>query len=284
MASFHEALDVALWLDQLTPIEALSSAVQQIKLFAHPKLGRVLVIGGEIQHVEAWQELYHEPLVHVPASFIPEVRRALVLGGGSLFAAFECLKYPTVEKVDLIDHDLEVIELVCRHYPHARAVRADPRFQLRVADAAESLGSVAGSYDLIINDCFDLFADLPGSLSDTYAKLSAHLSDVGLCSDVIYRHVFEADQNRRSILALASSAYFNCGLIVIPEYPGVLHIHTIWGRNSHVAKPGGTIQNLLQQAHVRGDRSLNFAFYDPAFRRHFLHVPPYLATVVGLSE
>ena len=51
-------------------------------------------------------------LVHLPIAFIPIISEVLILGGGSLFAAYEVLKYSSVKNVILCDYDHEVIELM----------------------------------------------------------------------------------------------------------------------------------------------------------------------------
>ena len=98
---FYEREPVSLYLDNLTVIEEIQSPHQYIQLMNHPWLGKVLIINGEIQHIEKYQTLYHEMLIHLPAAFVPEVSSVLILGGGSLFAAHEVLKYPSIKKVIL---------------------------------------------------------------------------------------------------------------------------------------------------------------------------------------
>lgn len=98
---FYENEPVSLQLSNLTTIESYHSSKQNIQLLNHQWLGKILIINGEIQHIENYQPLYHELLVHLPAAFVPNIQNVLILGGGSLFAAFEVLKYPSVKHVTL---------------------------------------------------------------------------------------------------------------------------------------------------------------------------------------
>jgi len=95
-----------------------------VAVFRHPELGKIFVLNGEVQHVEAWAPLYHEPLVHLPATFVRTVTDALILGGGTLYAAAEVLKYRSVKRVVLLDHDPNVSQMASEHYEHAEHVSA----------------------------------------------------------------------------------------------------------------------------------------------------------------
>lgn len=123
MMIFYEQEPVSLYLEDLVVLEDFSSDKQHIQLFLHPWLGKVLVINGEIQHIEEYQTLYHEMLVHLPASFAPHIENVLILGGGSLYAAYEVLKYPTVNRVVLCDYDSAVLSVMKKYYPHADCFR-----------------------------------------------------------------------------------------------------------------------------------------------------------------
>lgn len=158
MLHLFEDTNVSLHLSELTLIESISSdRKQEIQFYEHSSLGKILVINNEIQHIEAWASLYHEMLVHIPVAFIKEIKRVLILGGGSLFAAKEALRYNSVDEVIMIDHDYKVIELVRKHYSHAQEILSDKRFSLIIEDAFSSLEKSTNTFDLIINDAVDLF-------------------------------------------------------------------------------------------------------------------------------
>ena len=90
--NYYKKENISLYLDNLILLEDIRTVKQKIEIYSHPLLGLILIINGEIQHIEKYQCLYHELLVHLPISFCDIPRNALIIGGGSLFAAYEVLK------------------------------------------------------------------------------------------------------------------------------------------------------------------------------------------------
>jgi spermidine synthase len=275
MGCFAEDRDLAINFRDIRRLETLQSAVQKIDLFEHPKLGKILVLGDEVQHVEKWQSLYHEPLIHVPCAFVPELKHVLILGGGSLFAAHEVLRYPTVTRCTLVDHDPTVLDAMTRHYAHAVAVVKDPRFSYVRRDAVEFLEKTDANYDLVVNDCFDSLGITARSEESTFSLMGRRISSHGVCVDVIYRDVL--DNNYRlqahSALCKADHAF---SLIAVPEYPGILHLLACWGSDrvsQHLRRP----INACQRGWIadKAARPL-LQFYNPEFLSFYLYLPPYL--------
>jgi spermidine synthase len=280
MVVFLEKEDASIRLRGLKLVEQRTSPLQQVRLFQHNDLGHVLVIDDELQHVEAWQALYHEPLVHLPASFIPRLRNALVLGGGDLFAARELLKYKSVLSVTLVEHDSNVLELMRDHYPHAETVLNDPRVTVQIADARTVLQFAKAKYDLIVNDCFDLSKEKSDTGKSAYSALTNLLTDNGICTDVIYRHIFEKRTLHNSLKQLATFERLVLSLIIVPEYPGVLHIQTLWGRNLHLSQGSRNSINETHRKFMVSKNNISFEFYDPFHRAFFLYVPPYVRRAI----
>ena len=70
-----------------------------------------LYIDGNCQFSTADEYRYHEALVHVPMSQLDSCQKVLILGGGDGMAVREVLKYDSVEKIDLVDLDSEMIRI-----------------------------------------------------------------------------------------------------------------------------------------------------------------------------
>lgn len=68
-------------------------------------------INGHLQFSSVDEYIYHEFLVHPVMSMAKQKKRVLVLGGGDGLAVREILKYPEVERVDLVDIDPEMTTL-----------------------------------------------------------------------------------------------------------------------------------------------------------------------------
>ena len=272
---FYEKNSVSFYLSQLTPICEFDSAKQKVGLYRHPLLGRVLILNGEIQHIENYQYLYHESLVHVSAAFIKSPKNCLILGGGSLFAAFEVLKYPSIERVVLCDFDHAVIDLMIKNYEHAQQVKKDKRFNFIEEDAKVFIKDLNEEYDLIISDCFDL-AEMNNGFS-MYDRLFRLCSEQGVCSDVIYRHIFDKDCLTNSLGQLKSQANLALSLVIIPEYPGVLHLQIIWGKNRNVHQNQKHTFNEFQHNLANLEK---FKMFTPNNLPYYLYLPPYLKKFV----
>jgi spermidine synthase len=268
---FHEEANVSLFLSDLELISEFESKQQKVILYKHPLLGKVLIINGEIHHIESYQHLYHEPLVHLPLAFIEEPKSCLIIGGGSLFAAFEVLKYPTIEKVILCDFDHTVLELMFDKYEHAKKVKKDNRFYYVEKDALLYIDSISDKFDLVINDCFNL-AEISSSVS-MYEKLSSLCTPHGVCSDVIYRHIFDRVTSQKSLCLLKNKMNLALSLTIIPEYPGILHILTIWGKNPSISQSQTKTINLFQSDKSNKNK---FKVFVPDHIPYYLYLPPYI--------
>jgi spermidine synthase len=230
----------------------------------------VLTLDGEIQHVEAWAPLYHEPLIHLPAAFIERPQTALLLGGGSFFAARELLRYRGIKRVLMLDHDPELLDAVSRLYGHAAEVTNDPRLEVRTADAFRALPHITERFDLVINDSVDI-SRLKGT--DVFAEMGRLLRPGGVCSDLVYRHLFEDRSLSRTIKLLRSSYNTVLSLVFAAEYPGVLHLLTLWGEGKLLKQTRKKTLNREQQAWAAAPHSNPCGYYDARFLGYYLHLP-----------
>ena len=278
---FYEKEPVSLYLSNLELIEKVVTSHQEIIIYKHMTLGTVLVINNEIQHIEQYQCPYHELLIHLPVSFINAPKNALILGGGSLFAAREILKYPSIEKVTLCDHDEKVLELMEKYYCHARKVRSDPRFNFVEADGIEFIQNCHSKYDLIVNDCFNLLNISVKERFPIYLKLKQLLTPCGLCADIIFRHIFDGEITKDSINEIKKYGNVVLSLVTIPEYPGILHIETIWGNNTNLSQTCPLVINEYQKAIIGGEKN-PFEFYSPHNLPFYLYIPPYIRNKITI--
>lgn len=91
-------------------VYARSSPYQRIVL-TRSAIDWRLFLNGNLQFSSADEYRYHEALVHPGLSQLPEPKSILVLGGGDGMAVREILKYPTVNKITLVDLDKAVTEM-----------------------------------------------------------------------------------------------------------------------------------------------------------------------------
>ena len=280
--NYYEKEPVSLYLEDLKQLESFQSPKQHIQLFEHPWLGKVLIHDGEIQHIEKFQPLYHELLVHLPAAFIPNVETALILGGGSLFAAYEVLKYPSVQNVTLCDYDHSVLELMCKYYSHARTVITDPRFHYIEKDGREFIRNHHELYDLVINDCFNLAKESNQEKISYFTMLSNLCTSSGVCVDIIYRHIFDKQITADSLTYLKREKNLALALVTVPEYPGILHVETIWGNSPLLKQKCNASVNRFQLEVTDGDIHSPFIFFNPSLIPFYLYLPPYVKEMFSL--
>lgn len=282
MYQFREKNTVSLFLSDLSLIERISSSVnKKIELYKHEELGKVLVINAEIQHVEAWAPLYHEIVVHLPCQFVKDIKKVMIIGGGSLYAAHEILKYDSVKDVVLIDFDEKVLHLIERNYSHAGKILSDKRFQVVTAEAFSYLEKNDAKFDFILNDSIDLYNHSKRFVTkNAFGLLTDRLTRNGVCSDVILRHIFERKTTIKTIAYLRKKFRSAFSLLSIPEYPGILHLLSMWGKNKSIQQNAVSILNDEQKEWISNPKQNPCEIYNPQFLPFYLHLPPYLRKAV----
>jgi len=90
------------------------SEFQHIEIYETANFGKMLVLDGAIQVLEAGEASYHETLVHPAMLAHPRPESVLVIGGGDGGTLREVLKHD-VKKATLVEIDPAVVEL-CRAF------------------------------------------------------------------------------------------------------------------------------------------------------------------------
>ena len=135
------------------------SDFQQIDVFESPEFGRFLTLDGYMMLTEKDEFIYHEMITHVPMAVHPDPKRILVIGGGDGGTVRELLKYPYVERIDLVEIDEEVVD-VCRKYLPQTAKcldNKDGRINFFFEDGLKYIRHCEDMYDIIIVDSTDPF-------------------------------------------------------------------------------------------------------------------------------
>jgi len=131
------------------------------------------------------EALYHEPLVHPAMALQGGAKDVLILGGGDGVAARELLKYPSVEKITLVDLDPAVTRLAMNHevlLAINKEALSDPRVEVINQDGFTYLEDVTQPYDVVIADFPDPRTVDLGRLYTQEFYFLAHraLSDKGI--------------------------------------------------------------------------------------------------------
>jgi spermidine synthase len=274
MRVIFEPFDISNCFDNLVVVDSVNTSKQNISLFLHPRLGKILCIDDEVQHVENWRFFYHEPLIHLPAALFDAPKSALILGGGSMFATREILRYATIEKVDQVDHDPYVFEIMKRNYKEIANTKNDDRLGFIESDVVDFARSSDEKYDIIINDSVDLSCC---SKNNMYLMLEKMLHPDGICVDVLYRDIFCTDVISRSVKQLEACTNVKYSLLFVPEYPGVCHALCMWGKNSMLQKIPSKTKNGEQH-------NMNFSFFSPYNLSIHCHAPKILDYFLKLDS
>jgi spermidine synthase len=177
-----------------------------------------------------------------------------------------------------VDHDPAVIEATARVYPAGADTLLDQRLTVLSGSAEDFLAqSVHERYDIIVNDAFDL-AEVDSTLpDDLYEAITRFLTDDGVCSDMIYRSIYEADRFSPAMRRVKEQPRKAISLLCVPEHPGFLHVLSLWGRNRRLAQSfkisANPEQRRIRDAH-------GYRYFDPDNMPYYLYSPPYLADYI----
>lgn len=133
------------------------SRYQRIDVMDTYDFGRILTLDGYMMLTEKDEFIYHEMMVHLPMAVNPDIRRVLVIGAGDGGTIRELTRYPTIEHIDMVEIDREVVE-VCKEYlPQTACKLEDPRVHIYYEDGLKFVRYHEQEYDLILVDSTDPF-------------------------------------------------------------------------------------------------------------------------------
>ena len=157
------------------------SEFQRIDIFESKEFGRFLTLDGYMMLTEKDEFIYHEMIVHVPMAVHPDVKKVLVIGAGDGGVIRELTRYPSVEQIDLVGIDEEVVS-VCKEYlPQTACKLEDPRVHITYQDGLKYVRRKQGEYDLIIVDSTDPFGPGEGLFTkEFYGNCYKALKDDGI--------------------------------------------------------------------------------------------------------
>lgn len=179
-SEFHTP-DVKLSIKVSRQLYSGQSDFQQIDVFDSPEFGRFLTLDGYMMLTEKDEFIYHEMIVHVPMAVNPDIKRVLVIGAGDGGVARELSRYKTIESVDLVEIDAEVVEVCKKYLPQTACGFDDPRVHIHIQDGLKYIRRCENQYDLIIVDSTDPFGPGEGLFTrEFYGNCYKALTDNGI--------------------------------------------------------------------------------------------------------
>lgn len=133
------------------------SRYQRIDIFDTYEFGRILTLDGFLMLTEKDEFIYHEMITHIPMAVNPDIKKVLVIGAGDGGTIRELTRYLTIEHIDMVEIDEEVVKASKEYLPFTACSLEDERVHIHYADGLKYVRSSENEYDLIIVDSTDPF-------------------------------------------------------------------------------------------------------------------------------
>lgn len=135
-------------------IKAGKSRYQSYHVVRIPKIGKALFLDGSMQSAAIDEHIYHEALCHPALVLHPNPRSVAIAGGGEGATLREVLKHNSVERVDMVEIDGEIVEIAKELLPEWHQGAFDnKRTHLVISDARTWVEEAKeGSIDVFISD------------------------------------------------------------------------------------------------------------------------------------
>lgn len=157
------------------------SDFQRIDVFESEEFGRFLTLDGYMMLTEKDEFIYHEMIVHVPMAVNPDIKNVLVIGAGDGGVIRELTRYNTIENIDMVEIDEQVVEVCKKYLPKTACAFDDKRVHLYIQDGLKYIRKCENQYDLIIVDSTDPFGPGEGLFTkEFYGNCYKALNESGI--------------------------------------------------------------------------------------------------------
>ncbi len=148
------------------------SPFQEIIVLDTKSHGKALMLDGCWMTSDKDEKYYHECLVHPALSSLQQISNILIVGGGDGGTARECLKYKSVQNIDLVEIDNEIINISKQYLKQvSNGAWNDKRLKVHISDGFEWVKNTNDNYyDLILVDGSDPSEFSKGLFSKTFYK------------------------------------------------------------------------------------------------------------------
>ena len=201
------------------------SDFQRIDVFESKEYGRFLTLDGYMMLTERDEFIYHEMIVHVPMAVNPRIKNVLVIGAGDGGVLRELTRYKSVERIDLVEIDEQVVEVCKKYLPQTACGFEDGSGRVNVyfQDGLKFVRRCENTYDLIIVDSTDPFGPGEGLFTkEFYGNCCNALTEKGImvnqCESPFYSEDRIAMQraHKRIVESFPVSRVYQAH---IPSYP-----------------------------------------------------------------
>lgn len=168
------------------------SQYQKIEVLDTEAVGRLLLLDGKTMVSDHDEFVYHEVMGHIPSMVHPQIKNVLIIGGGDGGIVREFVKHPEIERIDLVEIDVRVIDVSKEFFPDCTSGLADKRVKICPQDGVEYIKSFKNFFDVIIIDSTD---------PEDFAA--------GLFTKEFYRHVSDALTDNGIMMAQTENPFYD---------------------------------------------------------------------------
>jgi spermidine synthase len=158
------------------------SPYQSVRVFETNSYGKMLALDSCVMATERDEMHYHEMLVHPAFQMLKNPKNVLVIGGGDGGTIREIFRYPSVEKVTMVEIDEAVVEASKKFFPSLSKEFSNPKLELIFGDGIDFVAKAkAGAYDAVVVDGADPKGPAEGLFTESfYRDCHRALKDTGL--------------------------------------------------------------------------------------------------------
>lgn len=158
------------------------SEFQTVRVFDTPAYGKMLAIDNCVMATERDEMHYHEMLVHPALQLVASPKKVLVIGGGDGGTIREVFRYPSIEKVTMVEIDKTVVDASKKYFPYLSSEFGNSKLELLFEDGIKFVKNAApGQYDAIIVDGADPKGPAEGLFTeDFYQDCAKALTPTGI--------------------------------------------------------------------------------------------------------
>lgn len=221
----------------------VQTTYQNVTILDTEVFGKALLLDGHIQLTDFDEKAYHECLVQIPSLNLPELKRALVIGGGDGGVIRELCRHANIEQIDMVEIDQGVVDACKEWMPQlSNGAFEDPRVNLHITDAFLFVKNVEEQYDLIVVDSTDTYEEEEGEISEMlwtrefYSDLLRLLTPQGIVVTQADNHVF-CPYSCEEVISLFSGVFNHRGFYfgLVPSFGGFSGF--VWGSQNNEVSP-----------------------------------------------
>lgn len=128
---------------------------QKLDLYQTKTHGKLLTLDDFIMVTERDEFIYHEMITHIPLYTHSNPKNVLVIGGGDGGTVREIVKHDSVENIDMIEIDEDVVKVARQFLPTMSCELENEKVNLHFVDGIKWVEDKVDVYDLIIIDSTD---------------------------------------------------------------------------------------------------------------------------------